>query len=464
MKRYDHLYEKIYDLENLRKAHQHAKKGKGWYREVQEIDKEPDKYLKQIQEMLINHTYKTSDYEVFYKQDGKKLRKIYKLPYFPDRICQWAILQVIEPCIINNLTADTYSAIPNRGIHKGLTKLQTAMWNDPEECKYCLKLDARHYYQSINHDLLKEKYSRMFNDNELLWLLNEIIDSIETAEIEDLSAIYLLEEDIDPETGIPIGNYLSQYSGNYYFSSFDHWIKEQKHVKYYFRYMDDIVIFGKTKEELIALKKEIDIYFRNELKLNIKGNWQVFPSYIRGVDFLGYRTFYKYTLLRKSTCLEMEKKMTAIRNKVEAGNMMNYSEWCSINSYKGWLKYADTFRLYQKYVVPLLPYADDYYIRNIKPNTKKGLNAVMIDYGKQKSTVRPEELELTETKVFVSSNITEVNEDETDGQPGFTGYEFDLIEYDKDEYIKIQAEKNADLENEITQAQIAMCEIYEMMG
>ena len=375
MKRYDHLYEKIYDLENLRKAHQHAKKGKGWYREVQEIDKDPDKYLKQIQEMLINHTYKTSDYEVFYKQDGKKLRKIYKLPYFPDRICQWAILQVIEPCIINNLTADTYSAIPNRGIHKGLTKLQTAMWNDPEECKYCLKLDARHYYQSINHDLLKEKYSRMFNDNELLWLLNEIIDSIETAEIEDLSAIYLLEEDIDPETGIPIGNYLSQYSGNYYFSSFDHWIKEQKHVKYYFRYMDDIVIFGKTKEELIALKKEIDIYFRNELKLNIKGNWQVFPSYIRGVDFLGYRTFYKYTLLRKSTCLEMEKKMTAIRNKVEAGNMMNYSEWCSINSYKDWLKYADTFRLYQKYVVPLLPYADDYYIRNIKPNTKKGLNA-----------------------------------------------------------------------------------------
>lgn len=247
MKRYDHLYEKIYDLENLRKAHQHAKKGKGWYREVVEIDKDPDKYLKQIQEMLINHTYKTSDYEVFYKQDGKKLRKIYKLPYFPDRICQWAILQVIEPCIINNLTA-----------------------------------------------------------------------------------IYLLEEDIDPETGIPIGNYLSQYSGNYYFSSFDHWIKEQKHVKYYFRYMDDMVIFGKTKEELFALKKEIDIYFRNELKLNIKENWQVFPSYVRGVDFLGYRTFYKYTLLRKSTCQEMKKKMTAIRNKVEAGNMMNYSEWCSI--------------------------------------------------------------------------------------------------------------------------------------
>lgn len=213
MKRYDHLYEKIYDLENLRKAHQHAKKGKGWYREVVEIDKDPDKYLKQIQEMLINHTYKTSEYEVFYKKDGKKVRKIYKLPYFPDRICQWAILQVIEPCI---------------------------------------------------------------------------------------------------------------------FSSFDHWLKEQKHVKHYYRYMDDIVIFGRTKEELLSLLKEIQQYFRTELKLNVKGNWQIFPTYIRGVDFLGYRTFYKYTLLRKSTCQEMKKKMTAIRNKVEAGNMMNYSEWCSI--------------------------------------------------------------------------------------------------------------------------------------
>lgn len=80
----------------------------------------------------------------------------------------------------------------------------------------------------------------------------------------------------------------------------------------------------------------------------------------------------------------------------------------------------------------------------------------MIDYGKQKSTVRPEELELTETKVFVSSNITEVNEDGTDGQPGFTGYEFDLIECDKDEYIKIQAEKNESLQNQVEVTQEAL--------
>lgn len=372
MKRYGNLYEKIYDIENLRKAHQNAKKGKGWYREVKLIDENPDFYLKQIQEMLINHTYHTSEYEVFYKTEGKKTRKIYKLPYFPDRICQWAILQVIEPYLIRNFTEDTYSAIPKRGIHKALFRLQTAMWEDVPGCQYCLKIDARHYYQSINHQILKDKYAKLFKDKELLWLLGEIIDSIQTADIEDLQSIYLLEEDVDQNTGIPIGNYLSQYSGNYYLSSFDHWIKEEKHVKHYFRYMDDICIFAETKEELHALRLEIDEYFRKELKLQIKGNWQVFPSYVRGVDFLGYRTFLNYSLLRKTTCKQMKKKLVAIRQKVEAGNMMNYSEWCCINSYKGWLKHCDSFRLQQKYLIPLLPYANDYYIKNIKSKKKEG--------------------------------------------------------------------------------------------
>lgn len=72
MKRYDHLFEKICDIENLRKAHKNAKKGKGWYKEVQEIDKDPDKYLKQIQEMLITHTYRTSEYEVFIKMMAER--------------------------------------------------------------------------------------------------------------------------------------------------------------------------------------------------------------------------------------------------------------------------------------------------------------------------------------------------------------------------------------------------------
>jgi len=88
----------------------------------------------------------------------------------------------------------------------------------------------------------------------------------------------------------------------------------------------------------------------------------------------------------------------------------------------------------------------------------------MIDYGTQQSTVKPLELELTETKVFVASNIIPVDEPGTEDQPGFTGYEFNLVEYDKDEYIKLQAEKNASLEQQVTDTQLALCEVYELMG
>lgn len=214
--------------------------------------------------------------------------------------------------------------------------------------QYCLKLDAKKYYPSIDHNILKNKYRRLFKDNDLLWLLDEIIDST------------------PGNKGIPIGNYLSQYSGNYYLSSFDHWIKEVKGIKYYYRYMDDIVILSNSKEHLHQLLKEIDEYFRTELKLKIKENWQVFPTFSRGIDFVGYRIFLGYSLLRKTTCKQMKVKMVGIRKKVESGHEMSYSEWCSINSYKGWLIHCNSYRLKAKYIDPIQSYSDEYYIKNIK--------------------------------------------------------------------------------------------------
>ncbi|MBQ6263089.1 MAG: RNA-directed DNA polymerase [Clostridia bacterium] len=356
MKRHNHpignssctLWDAICSMDNLKLAHQNAKKGKGWYKEVMMVDENPDYYLGLLQRMLVTKTYHTSEYQTFYKNDGNKKRLIYKLPYFPDRICQWAVLQVIEPIMIRNLTTDTYSAIPGRGIHLCLHNLQNAMRKDVKGTQYCLKIDAKQYYPSIDHEILKAKYRRLFKDDDLLWLLDEIIDST------------------PGDKGIPIGNYLSQYSGNFYLSAFDHWVKEVKGIKHYFRYMDDIVILHESKEYLHQLRKEIDEYFRKELKLTIKENWQVFPTFKRGIDYVGYRSFLEFTLLRKSTCKGMKKKMVAINKKRLNGLPMTYSEWCSINSYKGWLIHCDGYRLEQKYIQPLQQYADQFYIQNIK--------------------------------------------------------------------------------------------------
>ena len=349
MKRKGYLYEKIYALDNLKLAHKNARKGKGWYQEVQQIDKDEEAYLIQLQEMLINKTYKTSEYETFLKTDGIKEREIYKLPYFPDRICQWAILQVIEPFIIKALTDDTFSAIPGRGIHDAFYKVKRVVQSDIPNCQYCLKLDVKKYYPSIDHNVLKMKFRRLFKDPDLLWLLDEIISST------------------PGETGIPIGNYLSQYAGNFYLSDFDHWIKEVMRVKYYFRYMDDIVIFGQTKEELHQLRRQIAAYLQVNLKLTIKENWQIFPTYIRGVDFVGYRVFLNYVLLRKSTCKAFKSKMLKIKRKVMRGVEMNFSEWCGIYSYKGWLLHCNSYRLTEKYIAPLQEAANKYYLERVKP-------------------------------------------------------------------------------------------------
>lgn len=150
MKRIGNLYEKICDIENLRLAHKQARRGKSFYTEVKLIDENEDEYLYRLQDMLIHKTYHTSKYEVFEKKEGKKIRKIYKLPYFPDRICQWAIIQVIEPYLMRTLTDNTYSALPGRGVERARRKMVRALKTDPKNTVWCLKIDISKYYPNIN--------------------------------------------------------------------------------------------------------------------------------------------------------------------------------------------------------------------------------------------------------------------------------------------------------------------------
>lgn len=379
------LFNSICSMDNLYRAYQNAKSGKGWYKEVKQIEKRPFYYLAGLQYMLKNHLFKTSEYEIFILNEGKKKRDVYKLPFFPDRIAQWAILQVIEPFLVANMTADTYSAIPGKGIQPIVNDLRgyyktkrvdgkkKSVWvpsillTDEENTRYCYKIDLHHYYQSINHEVLKQKFRKVFKDPELLWLLDEIADSINTATEEDLIELSLSGEiGVDPNTGIPIGNYMSQYSGNFYLSSFDHWVKEELHVKHYYRYMDDVVIFASSKEELHEIHRKVTAYTRDYLHLNIKGNYQIFPTKVRGVDFVGYRFFGEYTLLRKSTAINFKRKMRACRKKMENNIPPTYSEWCSFNSYKGWLGNCDSYRLFKKYMEPLIEYMQNYYEREVK--------------------------------------------------------------------------------------------------
>lgn len=347
MKRYGNIYDKICDMDNLRLAHKNARKDKSHYKAVQMVDSNPDYYLKQIQDMLVNKTYSVSPYTYRKIMDKGKERELAKLPYFPDRIIQWAIMLQLEPIFKSVFTNFTCASLKKRGIHKA-SRLTDKYMNDRQGTAYCLKIDVNKFYPNINHEILKAMLRKKFKDNDLLELLDIIIDSV------------------PGEKGVPIGSYLSQYLANFYLAYFDHWLKEIKRVKYIVRYMDDITIYNESKEFLHALLRDMEEYLQRELKLSIKDNWQVFPTDIRGVDFVGYRHFYGYKLLRKSTCKGFKRKMLNIKKKIQKGLNISYSEWCSANSYKGWLNWCDGFRLAQKYLAPLKPTLEKYYQENIK--------------------------------------------------------------------------------------------------
>lgn len=316
MKRISHLYEKLCSMDNLILADANARKGKHKQYGVIKHDMRKDENLIALQRLLIDRSFRTSEYHVFKINHNGKEREIYRLPYFPDRIVHHAVMNVVKQIWVSAFTSDTFSCIEGRGIHQAVKEVKAALVNEPET-RYCLKLDIRKYYPSIDHGILKSLIRRKIKDAGVLWLLDEIIDSA---------------------PGLPIGNYLSQYLANLYLAYFDHYVKEVLKVKYYFRYADDMVILASNKAELHSLFTQINLYLTQNLNLAIKSNYQVFPVSSRGIDFLGYVFYHTHTLLRKSI---KQRFARSIARKGIAGNL-------SIAAYNGWAMHCNSKNLLKK--------------------------------------------------------------------------------------------------------------------
>lgn len=324
MKRIGDLYNKVASIDNLVLADQKARKGKTKSYGVLKHDKKREQNIFNLHKVLVKREFKTSKYKVFKIYEPKE-REIYQLPYYPDRIVHHAIMNILEPIWVSIFTADTYSCIKGKGIHAVLKDLKKDLRNNKDETTYCLKLDIRKFYPSIDHDIMKQIIRRKIKDRDLLQLLDNIIDSAD---------------------GVPIGNYLSQYFANLYLAYFDHWIKEEKKIKFYYRYADDMVILHNDKEYLHYLFKEIETYLSDNLKLEIKDNWQVFPVEKRGIDFVGYVFYHTYVLLRKSIKQNFCRKVAKL-NKKEISIETYRREICS---WLGWCYYCNSNNLLNKII------------------------------------------------------------------------------------------------------------------
>lgn len=258
MKRIGYIYEQIIDMDNLinaeREARRNKKKNGMLPYGIKCFDENKDELLNRLHKMLINETFKTSDYKIMtMKADHGKIREIYKLPYFPDRILHHAIIRVIEPYLNKTMIYDSYACIKGKGTMFGVKRLQEALKNR-NETEWFLKLDIKKFYPTIDHDVTMLLLRRIFKDEKLLSLLEEIIRST--------------------PKGLPIGLYTSQPIANFILSKMDHIIKEEIKIKYYFRYCDDMVLLSDSKEKLQ------DAYSKIKEIIETKYHQQLHDNYI----------------------------------------------------------------------------------------------------------------------------------------------------------------------------------------
>lgn len=318
MKRVRDLYHKIADIENLKLAARKAKKGKSNRPEVIYFFEHEDELLIKLQKQLLDHTYRTSEYTTFKIYEPKE-RVIYKLPFYPDRIVHHAVMNILEPIWTKVFISNTYSCIKGRGIHGAFRAVKKAL-RDRENTKYCLKLDVRKFYPSINHSKLKDIIRRKIKDKELLMLLDEIIDSTD---------------------GVPIGNYLSQFFANLFISYLDHDLKEKLRIKYYFRYADDMVILSSNKQQLHEIKDYVQQRL-TELDLQLKDNHQIFEVESRGISFVGYVFYHDKVLLRKNVKVNMCKRSARLNKRKNLTKQKYRKDLCS---YTGLAKFCNAKNL-----------------------------------------------------------------------------------------------------------------------
>lgn len=330
-------FEKLYDFQNLYKAHTVARRGKRNTREVIEFEMNLSENLTRISDELKNGTYKISGYYTFEIYDPKH-RVIHALHY-RDRVVQHCLCdEIISPLVDKKLIYDNAACRIGKGTHFAIQRVSEFMrkfYNKYGTNGYFLKCDINKFFDNISHPELKQKLAKVINDENILKLIYHIIDSYE----------------VSPGKGLPLGNQSSQWFAILYLDSFDRLIKEKLNIKYYSRYMDDCVIIHHDKEYLKKCLKILSDYTENELKLQFNRKTEIFPIK-NGVDYLGWHFYLTDSgkVIRKvkqQTKYKYKRKLKGFQ-KQGLLNRENELIMQTLMSYKAHLAHGHTYKLQKK--------------------------------------------------------------------------------------------------------------------
>lgn len=323
-------YDKKLTYENLIKAHMESRKNKSLKKDIILFNLKQEEYIMYLYDELKNMTYKHGGYQVFYIHEPK-LRKIQKSKYIDRVVHRWVVDSFLYDAFVKSFIRTTYACIKGRGMHVACLEAQKAM----KHCKkiwqeyYILKMDVRKYFQSINKNKLYEIINKKIKDEKILWLLREIIYSDKG------------------ETGIAIGNYTSQIFANIYLNEVDQYIKHKLKVKYYYRYMDDSIIFVRTKEEAKKILEKVKMFLKEELYLELNSKTQIFKSK-QGINFCGYKINEYRIKIRSNGKKKLKRKVKKLKRKIKNGNLTSKEAKKYLCGHFGYIKYADIHSLTDK--------------------------------------------------------------------------------------------------------------------
>ncbi len=330
------LYQNLISLSNLFLAYKKAKKGKSKKPYVLEFIKDLPKNLKDLNLELSSQTYRPKPLTTFIIRDPKT-RKISKSD-FRDRIIHHALVNILEPIFDKSFIFDSYANRKTKGTLKAIQRFdkfkRKVSKNNTINC-YVLKADIRHYFENVDHEILIKIIKRKVKDEKIIWLIKQILNNFNSETI---------------GKGMPLGNLTSQFFANVYLNELDKFIKHKLRIRYYIRYVDDFVIFHKSKDKIERYKSTINKFLNANLNLELHQGKSKVLSLNQGITFLGFRNFYNHKLLKKTNIRKIKSKITLFENQLKQ-NLINYDKIYS--SFESWLAHAmhaNTIKLRKSFI------------------------------------------------------------------------------------------------------------------
>ena len=330
MQTYRHLFEKVCEYDNLHLAFIKARKRKSKKGYVQNFEKNLPSELLQLQRELLTGIYRPAPITTFTVRDPKT-RKI-SASHFRDRVVHHAICNIIEPIFESRFIYDTFANRKGKGTSGIITRFDTFKRKVGPD-GFVLKADIRHYFETVDQQVLIEILGRRIKDERMMSVIRIILENHKTASL---------------GKGMPLGNLTSQFFANIYLGELDYFVKHELHAKHYVRYVDDFIILGKDAAQLEGWKGEIDAFLSSELKIALHPDKTKIIRIKDGVPLVGFRVFPKHKLLKKSNLRRLKIRFGRMEKGLKDNSISREHAKLSLAGTNGYIGQANTFNLRQE--------------------------------------------------------------------------------------------------------------------